>query len=170
MERLRLHPDPAAVRSSAASLFETLAPRLRALLPATAEIAHIGSTACAGLETKGDVDILVRVPQADFPDADAALARAFPRNNGSVRTHDFAAFEMTGEPLPAGIQLAAIGGAFDHFHLFAASLAAHPALVEGFNEIKRLFDGRSMADYRAAKALFVNAVLDGIARGEIALA
>lgn len=169
MERFRLHPDPDAVRVSAASLFEKLAPRLGALLPAAAEIVHIGSTACAGLETKGDLDILVRVPQADFPAAEKALARAFARNTGSVQTHDFAAFEVAGERLPAGVQLAAIGGAFDHFHLFAAALAAHPALVDGFNEIKRLFDGQPMTDYRAAKALFVNAVLDGIARGEIAL-
>ncbi|MFP1630247.1 GrpB family protein [Zhengella sp. ZM62] len=169
MERPGLHPDPETVRAQAGALFESLSPRLRALLPAAAGIAHIGSTACAGLETTGDLDILVRVPQADFPAADAALAKAFPRDAGSVRTNDFAAFEMPGESMPAGIRLAAIGGAFDHFHLFAAALAAHPALVDGFNEIKRLFEGRPLADYRAAKALFVSAVLDGIARGEITL-
>lgn len=169
MERFHLHADPETVRAQAAALFSVLAPRLAALLPPAAEITHVGSTACPGLETKGDLDILVRIPQADFPAADAELGNAFKRNAGSVRTGDFAAFEMTGESMPVGVQLTAMGGAFDHFHLFAAALAAHPALIDGFNEIKRLFDGQAMTDYRAAKALFINAVLDGIARGEIAL-
>ena len=169
MERFHLHADPEAARAQATALFLSVMPGLAAMLPRSAEITHVGSTACPGLETRGDLDILVRVPPDRFPEAEAALAGAFARNTGSIRTGDFVAFEMTGTSMPVGIQLAAKGGAFDHFHLFAAALSAHPALVDGFNEIKRLFDGQAMADYRAAKALFINAVLDGIARGEIPL-
>ncbi len=169
MDHLRLHADPDAARAQAASLFRSLAARLGERLPPSVRISHVGSTACAGLETKGDLDILVRVPPPDFAAAEKALAETCPRNTGSVRTADFAAFEMPGETMPVGVQLTAIGGAFDHFHLFMAALSAHPALVDGFNEVKRLFDGQSMHEYRAAKALFINAVLDGIARGEISL-
>ena len=167
VERFCLHPDPQAARQAASALYAAIMPGLRDILPASARISHIGSTAVEGLQTKGDLDILVRVPKDAFMAADAALAARFPRNKGSVRTDDFSAFEVPDEALPVGIQLAAIDGAFDHFHLFAAALAAHPALIDGFNEIKQLFDGQPMTDYRAAKALFINAVLDGIARGEI---
>ena len=82
---------------------------------------------------------------------------------------DFAAFAVPGDEPPAGIRLAVTGGPFDDFHVFGAALMAHPALLEGYNELKTMFDGQPMETYRAAKALFINAVLDGVARGEIAL-
>ena len=153
----------------AVDAFARLIPDLSAILPAGADILHVGATAVPGCLTKGDLDVAVRVPDEDFEIAEAALSARFPRNHGSVQTMDFAAFEMRGANPETGIQLAVIGGPFDHFHVFGPALLAHPALLEGYNELKTMFDGQPMETYRAAKALFINAVIDGVARGEIPL-
>ena len=153
----------------AAEAFDRLKPELAALLPVSADIIHVGATAVPGCLTKGDLDVAVRVPDEDFEIAEAALSARFPRNHGSVQTMDFAAFEVRGANPETGIQLAVIGGPFDHFHVFGPALLAHPALLEGYNELKTMFEGQPMETYRAAKALFINAVIDGVARGEIPL-
>jgi GrpB-like predicted nucleotidyltransferase (UPF0157 family) len=62
---------------------------LVARLPATADVRHIGATAVPDCLTKGDLDIVVRVPSDDFADADTALATLFARNEGSIRTEGF---------------------------------------------------------------------------------
>ena len=125
-----IHPDTAAVRAAAEELFTQVASALRALLPASAEIRHIGATAIPGCLTKGDLDIVVRVEQQHFARADELLAQRFARNTGSVRTGAFSAFEDTEASPPLGIQLTAVDGPYDDFHLFVDALQRDPHLVE----------------------------------------
>lgn len=161
-EVFRLVPsDAAAVRAAAA--FELLRTRLVALLPAGADIEHVGATAVPGCLTKGDLDICVRVDGDAFGAADAALAAQFARNTGSVRTDAFSAFaDDTADP-PLGIQLVARGGELDDFVRFRDALRADPSLVAAYNNLKFASDGRPMDDYRAMKAAFVVKVLAGSA-------
>jgi GrpB-like predicted nucleotidyltransferase (UPF0157 family) len=158
-EMLKLAPDLDAARSAAESLFQTIASELAAVLPRSAEALHIGATAVPGCLTKGDLDIVVRVDEADFPAAESLLSRRFNRNAGSALTDDFAAFEDSRRTPHLGVQLTVKGGAFDVFHHFVEALRADPALVRDYNDLKEQFCDRSMADYRAAKDSFVGEVL-----------
>ncbi|TGD98580.1 GrpB family protein [Methylobacterium nonmethylotrophicum] len=154
-----LAPDPQAARAAADRLFAALAGDLAAVLPATAELLHVGATAIPGCLTKGDLDIVVRVEAADFAQADAALAGRFTRNTGSDRTEDFAAFEDGDRVPPLGIQLVVRGGAYDDFHRFAEALRRDPDRLRRYNDLKRAFHGRPMEAYRAAKGAFIASVL-----------
>jgi len=155
----RLSADPEQARKNAQRLFAATLTLLRARLPASADIRHIGATAVPGCQTKGDLDIVVRVREEDFAGADASLAALFDRNEGSVRTDTFSAFEDGTTSPHLGIQLTVIGGPSDDFHLFVETLAKSARLVDEYNELKRSFDGHAMDDYRKAKDRFVEVVL-----------
>ena len=159
MQTFLLTEDTAAAVSAAHAAFAALQARLSPLLPAARDIRHIGATAVPGCLTKGDLDIVVRVQLADFAATEATLAKLFERNTGSVRTADFAAFKDDLADPQLGIQLTAIGGAFDNFHCFVKRLQRDPALVEAYNDLKRRFHGRAMDEYREAKGAFVATVL-----------
>lgn len=152
--------DTERARAAAQALFKSLVPILTSCLPPSADIRHIGATAVPGCLTKGDLDIVVRIPFADFPAADAALSNLFARNHGSARTHDFSAFENASSNPPSGIQLTAIGGEFDSFHLFAEALLTSPQLVAQYNALKRDWNGTAMENYRRAKDEFIAQVLE----------
>ena len=158
-EIFRLAADMAAAHASAAELFAIVLSVIGPRMPPTASILHIGATAIAGCLTKGDLDIVVRVMPEDFTAADVALGDLFARNDGSIRTAAFAAFSDESSTPPLGIQLTAIGGAFDDFHVFAERMAARPDLVARYNSLKRIHDGQPMSDYREAKARFITEIL-----------
>jgi GrpB-like predicted nucleotidyltransferase (UPF0157 family) len=150
--------DTERARRDAERLFETVSKSLGQMLPRS-DIRHIGATAVPGCLTKGDLDIVVRVSEADFAAADQVLAAIFLRNEGSIRTEMFSAFEdASGDP-HLGIQLVVTEGPFDVFHLFVEALERSPALLEEYNALKRRHEGADMARYRQAKDAFVERVL-----------
>lgn len=156
-----LHSDQAQARCDAERLFARVAAELSALLPASAEVHHVGATAVPGCLTKGDLDIVVRVGPEALAEADAALAARFTRNEGSKRTDAFSSFEDATATPHLGVQLTAKGGADDYFHLFAEALRRSPELVAAYNALKQRFDGKPMDAYRRAKSAFVEDVLRG---------
>jgi GrpB-like predicted nucleotidyltransferase (UPF0157 family) len=158
-ETFVIHPDTQAACRKAAQLFNARSIELRAILPASADIRHVGATSIPGCLTKGDLDIVVRVPAGGFHEADHALSLAYSRNIGSVRTDTFCAFEDAAATPHLGIQLVAIGTELDVFHLFAEALLSKPDLVAHYNALKRQHDGGPMQDYRDAKDAFIAAVL-----------
>ena len=162
-----LHRNAAEARAHADRLFERVSSELRALLPPSADVRHIGATAIPGCVTKGDLDIVVRVAAADFLAADGALAGRYSRNVGSKRTACFASFEDAGTAPHLGIQLTIAGGEDDDFHLFAEALTRNPELVARYNALKRQFDGQPMDVYRAAKSEFVTTVLSRLDSGPL---
>lgn len=151
--------DPERARADAEKLFDTVSRMLAAILPQAADIRHIGSTAVPGCQTKGDLDIVVRVPAEAFEEADTALASNYARNEGSIRTNSFSAFEDPSSHPHLGIQLVVIDGPFDDFHQFVELLLQSPELVDEYNALKRANDGVDMGSYRAAKDTFIKRVL-----------
>lgn len=151
--------DTERAREAAQRLFMATSRSLAAILPRPTDIRHVGATAVHGCLTKGDLDIVVRVPAQDFSNADAALASRYARNEGSIRTETFSAFEEASSQHHLGIQLTVIDGPFDFFHQFAEELQRSSQLVEEYNALKRSYDGADMAAYRAAKDAFVERVL-----------
>lgn len=157
----KLAADSANARQKAERLFDEISIKLRGLLPASADIRHIGATAVSGCLTKGDLDIVVRVPADDFDQCDASLAALFERNVGSARTDTFSAFEDGTTTPHLGIQLTVIGDPKDVFHLFAEALSSSAQLLDAYNQLKLRFHARPMDEYRRAKDQFVESVLSG---------
>lgn len=147
---------------AAERLFRRLRLRIARRAPA-AEILHIGATALRGLPTKGDLDIVVRVPQSRFDHAERVLAALFARNLGSDRSNSFASFKDDGCVPPLGVQLVVIGSEHDDFHIVTSLIAADPSLRRRVVLLKRRFDGRSMERYRAAKGKLLDAAVRGAA-------
>jgi GrpB-like predicted nucleotidyltransferase (UPF0157 family) len=146
------------IREQAAAAFEQHKVRLLTLLPQV-EIQHIGSTAIPGALTKGDLDIVVRVPQTEFDTADAILALHYERNTGSTRTTSFASFKDDSTDPPLGIQLVVRGSDLDDFCTFRDFLVAHPAYLVEYNQLKDAAHGQSMDTYREQKSRFVEQIL-----------
>jgi GrpB-like predicted nucleotidyltransferase (UPF0157 family) len=158
-ETFELAGDDVAARAAAERLFASIRAELAGMLPASADIRHIGATSVPGCLTKGDLDIVVRIDRHDFPPADRALEARFERNLGSVRSASFAAFEDRGAIPHLGIQLVAIGSSYDDFHRFAEALRADPELMRAYNRLKKAWHGKPMDDYRAAKDAFIAGVM-----------
>ncbi len=159
----------AHLHARAAQCFEAIGGRLQALLPAGCDISQTGATSVEGCLTGGGLDVSIRVADKDFDAAEKALEAWFPRDHLFLQTMDISVFAMDGEAMPVRLLLVAIGGPFDRLHVFSAVLLAHPAILQGYNELKEMFEGHPTGTYQAAKDLFINAVLDGVARGEIPL-
>jgi GrpB-like predicted nucleotidyltransferase (UPF0157 family) len=143
----------AEVHAAVDRLWQSEHKKLMKLLPG-ADIQHVGATAVPGSLTKGDLDIQVRVTAADFADAEAVLAAHYQRNAKSDRAIGFASFTDEKAQPPLGVQLTAIDSPEDRFYRFRDVLRAHPPLREAYDTLKRGWEGRSIAGYRAEKAAF----------------
>lgn len=139
---------------AAERLFDRVCQRIGATLP-SAEVRHVGSTAIPGSLTKGDLDVLVRVPPGDFEKADRLLAEMYSRNMGSVRTATFSAFMDESTSPELGVQLVVDGSEFDTFVQWVRRLNSDSALLAAYDELKARHDGKSMTEYRAAKSAFI---------------
>jgi len=142
----------------AESAFDIQKQSILEMLP-DAEVYHIGSTAIAGLLTKGDLDLLVCVAENRFADADALLALRFDRNSRSMRTSKFASFIASDLNPPLGIQLTTRDGDFATFLRFSESLRLDSGLRAEYAQLKAGFEGRKMEEYRRAKDGFIERVL-----------
>lgn len=157
----QLTPDLDECRRQAQVAFEKWCRQHTRALPAEALIEHVGATAVPGCETKGDLDILIRVPDDDFQTARTYLDWTHKANGGSARRPGLSAFLASGYALEVGVQLVTIGDALDRFTDFRDALIADRALLARYNALKRAYRGRSMAQYREAKSDFIQMVLGG---------
>lgn len=152
------------VFETAAQLFEQTKEQLEVLLP-WADIQHVGATAVPGSITKGDLDIVVRVPNDRLGASDQILADLFERNTGSDRTSEFSAFEKKNSDPTLGVQLVGIGSENDCFHKWVRLLARDAELLEAYNRLKRDHAGGEMETYREAKSAFIQSHLRSNADG-----
>jgi GrpB-like predicted nucleotidyltransferase (UPF0157 family) len=126
-----------------------------------AEVEHVGATAVPGALTKGDVDLLVRVGEADFSTAADALAGRYAIHQPHNWTPTLASFSATdaGE-LPVGIQLVVTGSEADRFFgPFRDALINNQTLLAEYNELKLRLDGVEYERYTEQKGQFIERVL-----------
>lgn len=143
------------VFQAADRLFLSVMRRICAALP-NSEIHHIGSTAIPGSLTKGDLDVLVRVDQTSFQEADQVLAEMFGRNVGSDRTESFSSFADSSESPDLGVQLVVKDSEHDNFTRWADMLRKNNELRASYDELKAQFHGGDMSEYRTAKDEFIS--------------
>lgn len=156
----QLSPDPADARRRAEAAFETWRRQHGRQLPRTARIDHVGSTAIEGCETRGDLDIAVRVPEDAFGAARDYLDRTHAADTQAARRKGYAAFTAPGYALEVGVQLVVMGDEQDRLLDFRDALTSDRALLARYNALKRAYRGREMARYREAKAAFIGDILD----------
>ena len=156
MERVAFR-DVAAVREIADREFSRIEAIIKALLP-HACIEHVGGTALPHGVTKGDLDIQVRVGADVFRAARATLGRAFTPDPDNIWGDGAASFRIDDADIPTGVHLTEIGGAFDFQWKYRDLLISRPDLVCEYDAIKRRFEGKSMIDYRNAKAAFFDRI------------
>ena len=111
--------------------------RIGAALPGV-EIEHVGSTAIPGALTKGDLDLLVRVPAERFDVAVAALRDLYAIHQPENWTPTYASFvDGASHDPPVGVQLAVAGSADDAlFAPFRDALIADPALLRALQRVE----------------------------------
>ncbi len=148
-ELFRIRPSDDGAARLFASLLEALGP----LLPGV-ELLHVGSTAVPGSLSKGDLDVQLRVDAAGFEAARAVLAARYAPNPGGVPPPHGASFEDPSTSPPVGLHLTVRGSEADFQWIFTEMLREDAALRAAYDDLKRRWDGRSMAAYREEKDPF----------------
>ena len=123
-------------------------------------VAEVGSTAIEGLIGKQDLDFVVRVPSNSFEETRNTLDSTFPRNDEQLSNAEYQGYVIPSQ-LDVAIQLIVAGGKYDNFEKFLLRLSASPSLKRAYNELKVMWDGRPMREYRVAKQQFIDSVLSG---------
>jgi GrpB-like predicted nucleotidyltransferase (UPF0157 family) len=149
-------------RDMVGRLFQRVEAQVRNLVP-SADVQHVGSTAIQGSLTKGDLDVQVRVAGPEYVAAKDKLSKIYAVNTGGFAADDAISFEDYGTQPPLGVHLTVIGGSADIQWKFRDLLMASSELRDQYDQLKRRFEGRSMAKYRDAKAEFVSRVLQRVA-------
>jgi GrpB-like predicted nucleotidyltransferase (UPF0157 family) len=148
---LRIQVERAVERNS--RVIRTLAPN--------SEVEHIGATSVPGALTKGGVDLLVRVSEADFQDALARLAARYAPHYPDDWTSSLASFkEQPERDLPVGVQLVVAGSEDDRlFVSWRERLLSDPDLLDRYNSFKASHEGDEYEEYTEAKAGFIAGIL-----------
>jgi RimJ/RimL family protein N-acetyltransferase/GrpB-like predicted nucleotidyltransferase (UPF0157 family) len=142
------------IQAQVAELRERYRGRLAMLLP-DADVQEIGATTIPGAITKGDLDLLVRVPAADFDTARAALGGSYAVHQLENWTEGFASFKAAARNPDVGIHLVVEESPVDVLLRGSRdALLADPSLVERYNALKREHDGGDPDDYWRAKSAF----------------
>jgi GrpB-like predicted nucleotidyltransferase (UPF0157 family) len=120
-----------------------------------------GRPPCQAHFTKGDVDLLVRVSEPDFPAAVEALRRRYAIHQPHNWTPTLASFKAPDEAsVGVGIQLVVEGSDADGFFgPFRDALMNTPALLAEYNQLKLRLDGLDYEQYTEQKGEFIERVL-----------
>jgi GrpB-like predicted nucleotidyltransferase (UPF0157 family) len=140
-------------------VFDEVRATLQPLLP-SAKIAHVGSSSIPGAISKGDIDICVAVPAAEFDATLATLeAQGYKIKTDTLRTPQLCMLNAPRRDISLAIQLIEKDSVFEFFHKFRDALTDNPDLVTRYNALKRQFADQGADVYRDEKAKFIRAVL-----------
>jgi GrpB-like predicted nucleotidyltransferase (UPF0157 family) len=126
---------------------------------AHAQVHHIGATALPFGQTKGDVDVNVRVDEAQFPMTVTALGERLTVAQPENWSETFASFSAEGYELPLGVQVTAIGSIDDFLLRLRDRMRADPALLRRYNEIKVAAASEGAEGYWKAKDDLLRGIL-----------
>jgi GrpB-like predicted nucleotidyltransferase (UPF0157 family) len=118
---------------------------------AQAQVHHIGATALPFGQTKGDVDINVRVDEAQFPVTVTALGDRLTVAQPENWSETFASFYAEDYDLPLGVQVTIIGSKDDFLLALRDRMRADPSLLCRYNEIKVAAASEGAETYWKAK-------------------
>jgi GrpB-like predicted nucleotidyltransferase (UPF0157 family) len=143
------------VRAALARVFA----QIHSLLPEV-EVEHIGATAIPGAITKGDLDVMVRVPPSQFDVAVAKLKTVFAVKQPKNWNESFASFgDDTAYGLPLGVQLVVKDSESDFFLYLRDHFIQHPDALAAYNELKLRNANKGSDAYWQAKHIFLSEIL-----------
>lgn len=148
-----LFQPQALFRERAEQVLSEEEPLLKLLLP-WADIQHIGSTAVPGSITKGDIDLVVRVPKEKFAKSRERLQSIYEIHQPDNWSSTFASFKDDGKVLPLGIQLTIMQCEDDLFVRFRDQLRSDPSLLTEYNAMKESCQNQSADSYLEKKGAF----------------
>jgi GrpB-like predicted nucleotidyltransferase (UPF0157 family) len=142
-------------------VFSCLCADIAALLP-DLEVHPIGATAIPDAITKGDIDVLLRVPKARFLSTTAQIASRFSIKQPENWTAEFSSFgEDDRYALPVGIQIVVEDSTEDFLLYLRDRLRDDPALLAAYNRCKQRAVGRGKEAYWEGKNAFFQVLLQG---------
>ena len=128
------------------------------------EIIHIGSTAIPGLQTKGDLDINVRVQKIDFWDVINIIKNTgYYELDGTLQNDDLRHLKpIKTFNIDTAIQVTTIGSEYDTFVLFNEILLANKNALKDYSNIKKLYGVVSDDEYRNKKSVIIQYYINAI--------
>jgi GrpB-like predicted nucleotidyltransferase (UPF0157 family) len=126
---------------------------------AHAQVHHIGATSLSFGQTKGDVDVNVRVDEAQFPLTVTALGERLTMAQPENWSETFASFSAEGYELPLGVQVTVIDSNDDFLLALRDRMRADPSLLRRYNEIKVAAASDGPDAYWKAKDDLLRAIL-----------
>jgi hypothetical protein len=124
------------------------------------ELVLVGGSSVPGALTRGDVDLHLRVPAADFPAAVEALRGSHAVVHPEIWGPTLATFEAIGTTRSTGIAVTPVGSEHDlRFTRTWQLLRDDPALVAEYNAAKLAEDGPRGEGYEERKSAFFDRVL-----------
>jgi GrpB-like predicted nucleotidyltransferase (UPF0157 family) len=126
---------------------------------ADSQVHHIGATALPFGDTKGDVDVNVRVDEAQFPVTVTALSERLTTAQPENWSDAFASFSAEGYDLPLGVQVTIIGSNDDFLLSLRDRMRTDPSLLRRYNEIKVAAASNGAEAYWKAKDELLREIL-----------
>jgi GrpB-like predicted nucleotidyltransferase (UPF0157 family) len=126
-----------------------------------AQVHHIGATSLPFGHTKGDVDVNVRVVDAQFPILVAAIEERLPVAQPENWSESFASFSAEGYELPLGVQITSIGSEADFLLTLRDRMLADPGLLQRYDDVKVAAAVQGAEGYWKAKDRLLRTLLAG---------
>jgi GrpB-like predicted nucleotidyltransferase (UPF0157 family) len=118
---------------------------------AQVQVHHIGATSLPFGQTKGDVDVNVRVDEAQFPMTVTTLGDRLTVAQPENWSETFASFSAGGYDLPLGVQVTVIDSNDDFLLALRDRMRTDPSLLRRYNEIKVAAASEGAEGYWKAK-------------------
>lgn len=137
----------------AEAIFNTQKEILEKLLP-EADIQHVGSCAILGALAKFDIDIQIRVSEDNFKKTVEIMNNNFIQKHPELWTEQFSIFKNDNNP-PIDYVVTVIDSRHDDFYRVRDYFVTHPDLLQQYNDMKKMYEGKPYAEYRKAKMEFL---------------
>lgn len=125
-----------------------------------ARVEHIGSSAIPNAYSKGDLDILVCIPEKEFKKSINLLKKLnFREKSNTLRTNDLCMLEAINSEKDIAFQVITEDSLYLNFLTFRDILISSPHLVDQYNQLKIDCIGFEEDDYRKVKASFIEEIL-----------
>lgn len=118
------------------------------------EVEHVGASSFPDIETKGDLDIQIRVEAIKFDKAVKDCESIFARRHEDLWNDEFALFNDPEEKIKIDIMLTVKDSAYDNFYKIRDAMIQNPELRKRYIDFKKQYSDFSSDDYRKAKHLF----------------
>lgn len=118
------------------------------------EIEHVGSSAIPDIDSKGDLDIQIRVAMKDLDRAIIGCDKLFIRRYENLWTNEFAMFTDPKQQIKIDIMLTVKDSAYDSFFRIRDAMIENQTIRQRYIDFKKQYSDFTSDQYRKAKHTF----------------